>query len=122
LSPAIVHERPGEDRIVPVVEQLCPPGLAVAMYVEMCETPLAVGGDHEIESVDVPWVALTECGAPGTPVRALASVDAPELPDLSFATTFTTYTTPLVSPEILHSRNLVEHDLLFRPDAEAVAV
>lgn len=31
VSPAMTHVRPGLERIVPVVEQLKPPGLVVAM-------------------------------------------------------------------------------------------
>jgi hypothetical protein len=61
-------------RRAPVVEQVCPPGLAVAVYPMMADLPVLVGAVRETRNWELAfnW-AVTLCGAEGGRARSHVS-------------------------------------------------
>ena len=57
--------------VVPAVEQVNPPGLAVAVYAVIALPPFDAGADQDRETWLSPGVAVLSVGAPGT-VRGVA--------------------------------------------------
>jgi hypothetical protein len=71
------------------VEQLKPPGEAVAMNAVTPVTPLAAGGPQETVAAAALGLACTESGGPGTPTIADAGLDGFEAPEVVEAITVT---------------------------------
>jgi hypothetical protein len=100
----------------PVVVQMDPPGVAVAVYPVMTAPPLENGAVHDTTTLALPGVAITPVGALGAPtgVTAFEETEAALLPAALVATTVKVYATPLVnilSTQLDPVEPVVEHVL-----------
>src|SRR3954470_21986205 len=90
--------------MVPPVEHVAPPGLAVTVYAVIVAPPFEPGAVHVTATWVLPRVPLAPVGASGT-VEGVTEADADEaalVPATLEAVTVNVYGVPFVRPDTVH--------------------